>query len=174
MNVNWVVAGGKVREIGHCTRCGDGLEMGMPQRIEVVTAAMNAFVRAHRSCKLGQFTEPPVSVNSWPASRDTGVSSATIYYVFTGRKVYDNFDVPHDPDDFGRCYRLLKLAPTMEAVLFRVSDMFPTWKPFVREWAKLKAIYEEAVKTKDATVFDRGKEMYDFIQTLRTEKPEAS
>jgi hypothetical protein len=48
MKVDWVVAGGKPGELGHCTRCGDGLSMEMPQRVKVVTTAMNAFVRAHR------------------------------------------------------------------------------------------------------------------------------
>lgn len=174
MNVNWIVAGGKAGELGHCTRCGDGLVMGMPQRVEVVTAAMNAFVRVHKRCKPGQFTEPPVSVDTWPDSRDTGVSSATIYYVFTGRKVYDSFDVPHDPGDFGRCYRLLKKAPLWKSQLSKVSEKFPVWLPFVREWPKLEDMYEEALNGNDASFFEGVKEMYDFMQTLRAEKPEAS
>jgi hypothetical protein len=86
-----------------------------------------------------------------------------------GRKIYSHFDTPHDPDDFGRCYRLLKIAPPeWEPQLDRVVDEFPIWAPFVREWPKLKALYEEALKTKN------GKPLYDFMQTLRAEKPEAA
>jgi len=168
MQITWVVAGGKVGELGHCTRCGDGLVMEIPQRLEVVTAALKAFVKAHAHCQPGLFTEPIVNLSAWPDSRDTGVSSATIYYVFTGRKVYDNFDVPHDPDDFGRCYRLLKLIPAWQSRFFHVSRKFPAWLPFVREWTKLTVMYEEALRTND------GKPLYDFMQTLRAEKPEAS
>ena len=161
---DWVVGGGKAGETAHCQRCGEGLNIGT-QRIEVALAAMKAFLEIHSHCQPGQWEESiPASVEQWAGSRDTGVSSGTIYKIFTGRRVYDTFDVPHDPADFGRCYRLLKLAPKWVGQLQKVADEFPEWQPFVSAWPKLTEMYEQAPRTGE-----RG-EMYYFMRTLRAEE----
>jgi hypothetical protein len=167
MKALWVVAGGAPGETAHCTRCGEGLDLGSkPQRVDVALAAMRAFVKCHSHCKPGQHQEPAFNRSNWPTSRDTGTSSATIWHVFTGQRLYGNdFDVPYDPDDFGRCYRLLKLCPEWEAQLEDVAERFPKWKRFVIKWPKLKELYEEALKTGD------GNRMYEFMWKLRQEKP---
>jgi hypothetical protein len=54
-------------------------------------------------------------------------------------------DVPCDPDDFGRCYRLLRLFPTWRARLGEVSAKYPRWKPMVDAWDELTALYEEEI-----------------------------
>lgn len=72
----WVVAGGKIGELGHCTRCGEGLQIGGSQRIEIVTAAMNAFVKIHSTCRdTGRVEPKPDCAASWLHGRDTGTSS---------------------------------------------------------------------------------------------------
>jgi hypothetical protein len=126
----------------------------------VALAAMRAFVKCHTKCRPNQYTEPIITRANWPASRDIGVSPATIWYAFTGQKLYCVFNVPRDPDDFGRCYRLLKLCPEWESQLDDVAEMFPEWKRFVMKWPKLKELYEEALKTGD------GKPIYEFMKKL--------
>ena len=158
----WVVAGGAVGEAGHCERCGEGLKIGT-QRLEVAIAAMKAFARCHARCQKGRYTELAPTLAEWPTSRDTGISSATIYQVFTGHTVYREAGTPRDLADFGRCYRLLRLAPEWEHHLSEVVRAFPEWFPFIREWPRLGEMYRDALKTND------GKEMYDFMQTLRAE-----
>ena len=123
---------------------------------------MKAFIKCHAHCKPGPHNEPAITRFNWAQSRDTGVSSATIWHVFTSQRLYgiDNFDVPHDPDGFGRCYRLLKLCPEWESQLDDVAERFPAWKRFVMKWPKLKELYEEALRTGD------GKPMYEFMKKL--------
>jgi hypothetical protein len=53
-------------------------------------------------------------------------------------------DIPYDPDDFGRCYRLLKLFPSWRAELPKVADVCPKWKPYVEAWDELTAMFEAA------------------------------
>jgi hypothetical protein len=161
MKAPWVVAAGKIGETAHCTRCGEGLTINMPQRLEVALAAMQAFGKIHAKCKPRDYQEPEITALNWPQSRDTGVSSATIWQAFTGEALYNSNDVPHDPSDFGRCYRLLKLRPEWEAELSEVSDLIPAWKPYVTKWPKLKELYEEALRTGD------GNPMFEFMQKMR-------
>src|SRR5512146_1608163 len=124
----WVVPGGADGELGHCTRCGQALRINLPQPITIVTACMKAFVDLHKNCKSGQYIPPvPKDVREWRKGRDTGVSSETIYEVFMGEGGPGPGEHcwPWDPDDFGRCHRLLKLAPDWRKNLQRVADKYP-------------------------------------------------
>jgi len=107
--------------------------------------------------------------NEWILSSDTGISSKTIWAVMmgaiTGREHWGAFDIPHDPDDFGRCYRLLQHIPEWRSRLNEVVEIFPIWGPMVREWDKLTLMYIGNLP--------RGREyndeMYKFMSTLREE-----
>lgn len=143
-DIPWVVAGGKVGELGHCTRCGEGLKITLPQPIPILVAAMDAFGKMHRDCK-PQIVELSKVENPWQwmESRDTGVSSATIWSIMmSSPSPCGRYDHPYDPDDFGRCYRLLHLFPDWEKRLPEVAERFSFWTPFVREWSSLAALYE--------------------------------
>jgi hypothetical protein len=89
----------------------------------------------------------------WIAGRDTGISSKTIWSVMMGVEVLGTeawslqYDVPLDPDDFGRCYRLLELIPGWRARLGEVADRFPAWRPLVEHWSELEALYRPVVET---------------------------
>jgi hypothetical protein len=163
----WVVAGGKPGEIGHCTRCGDGLNLGGPQLLGVAVAAMKAFVKAHAHCQdTGRKEEQPIIPQDWARGRDTGVSSGVIYSVLTGNaSPCRGCDIPNDPSDFGRCYRLLELFPAWKHRLGLVAAAHPAWKPFVREWDKLTAMYEAAMARSGMP----ATEMYHFMKQLREE-----
>ncbi len=83
----------------------------------------------------------------WLRSGDTGTSSMTIYAALTGEwrtldRGMDGADTPKDPDDFGRCYRLLKRFPEWRARLGEVAEKFPAWGPLVREWDQMTKLYE--------------------------------
>ena len=141
---DWVLPGGKPGELGYCTRCGQGLCINLPQPFEIAIACMKAFVSMHSKCPPGKFVEKPSTTpEEWAIGRDTGTSSMTIYSAITGRKV-DRLDIPYDPDDFGRCYRLLKLFPSWRAELPKVADVCPKWKPYVEAWDELTAMFEAA------------------------------
>ena len=157
----WVVVGGAPGELCHCQHCGQGLKLGLSQSISVVTAAAKAFANDHARCTTKTYTEPvPATPEQWAKGRDTGISSMTIYSVMMGVPV-DRADVPHDPDDFGRCYRLLRLFPAWRKRLDQVAERYPAWKSLVQEWSVLESLYEEALR------FDSWDALYERLQALR-------
>lgn len=158
-NIPWVVVGGKQDEGAHCTRCGEGMVMGLPQPLYMALAMMKAFTQHHGQCQDNGRNEPvPEDVHEWFRGRDTGISSRTIYSVFMFRKV-DRVDIPYDPDDFGRCYRLLKLSQSWRSRLAEVGTKYPAWKPFVEHWDEMTALFEAKSYS----------ELYELMCQLRKE-----
>ena len=104
----------------------------------------------------------------WIVNGETGASSLTIWAVMMGavdlknKESQADFDVPCDPDDFSRCYELLKLIPEWRERLPEVAEVFaellPAWKLLVEKWDTLIALYEEE--------FDSGEapKLFDLMQ----------
>ena len=108
----------------------------------------------------------------WLFSGDTGISSKTIYAILEDKwyilnRGRDDFDVPSDADDFGRCYRLIKRFPHYEARLNEVADKCSKWKPLVEHWVKLCATFEEEGKL-DERGFSTVKKMPLFQSLIDT------
>lgn len=87
----------------------------------------------------------------WMLSNDTGISSKTICAVMTNSNPRANFwaGFPHDPADFGRCYRLLKLFPEWRGRLPEVAERFPEWSKLVIAWDELTDTYENELNNAD-------------------------
>lgn len=99
----------------------------------------------------------------WLLGGDTGTSSQTICAVMTGSKI-DWADVPADPSDFGRCYRLLRHFPEWKARLGEVVARYPEWTALVREWDALTVLYEEEIQNpngKAPKLYGKMKELID-------------
>ena len=126
------------------------------------------------------FKEPSIDlgelerINDWPNSQHTGLSSIAIWEVLSGKpwtRSNDTFrgEIPYDPQDWLRCYKLLQLIPSWYDRLHEVGDKYPRWKPFTDNWHKLEAIYERELK--DDKRNDRGDQilpdLYDYLQELR-------
>jgi hypothetical protein len=84
----------------------------------------------------------------WITGGDTGISSKTIWAVMMDAvdphgDGFNRYDVPYDPSDFGRCYRLLNHFPEWKLRLGEVAKHFPAWVGLVREWDRLTALFEE-------------------------------
>lgn len=88
-------------------------------------------------------------VTAWLLSDDTGISSCTIVAAMTGSGI-GRADVPHDPADFGRCYRLLKQMPEWRIGLTAVAQRFPKWGPMVAVWEELETLYERLLAAREA------------------------
>lgn len=73
---------------------------------------------------------------------DTGTSSKTILAVMTDSTSGRVGDIPHDNDDFGRCYRLLRVFPQWRSRLPEVARCFPMWGPMVAAWDELSGLWE--------------------------------
>lgn len=105
----------------------------------------------------------PAAALAWVRSWDTGISSLTIFEVLSGREVFDlkHRDIPYDPGDFGRCYRLLQAAPRWRKRLAEVAAQHPRWAPFVEHWTEMEALYLEELPSKNCP------KLYALMQRLR-------
>lgn len=81
----------------------------------------------------------------WANGPDSGLSSKTIVQILTGAFVLGRwgFYAPADPDDFGRCHRVLKRFPELRSRLSEVAERCEQWVPLVSEWDALTRLYEE-------------------------------
>lgn len=81
----------------------------------------------------------------WLLSHDTGISSKLICQVMTRSGFTTSrldASTPSDPDDFGRCYRLLRRFPSWRERMDEVAHHYPHWRPMVEAWDELSAMYE--------------------------------
>ncbi len=88
----------------------------------------------------------PAPLDRWLAGLDRGVSSETIVWALwpaARAEIGKVRGVPHDPSDFGRCFRLLERVPAMRADLPKVAEVFPEWRPFVEAWSELEDLWRE-------------------------------
>lgn len=108
----------------------------------------------------------PVELRRWFASTDRGISSNAIVEVMEGLPrgmITGSFGLghPHDPGDFGRCFRLLKLMPEYRS---RLDEMrvTPEWSILVNHWSELEGLYvEEAPSMKYPKLYARMQELID-------------
>lgn len=118
-----------------CTKCGL-IGMEFLQRRERDEAASGSSVAP--------------DLQKW-FTTDSGMSSMTIASVLVpelrqaclARLNHDAGFWPRDPDDFGRCYRLLKLIPNGVERLSEVASAYPAWARLVAAWPELTGLYEE-------------------------------
>jgi hypothetical protein len=135
----------------HCGKCDHEWAIGFaPIPIDQFVKVGKSGCPACRSkdVLMGPLPKPTDegNVGSWIHNGDTGISSETIWSVLLRRTIARSYwhpDVPHDPADFGRCYRLLKIMPSWRGRLPEVAAKYPAWKPLVDAWDELTALYEE-------------------------------
>lgn len=138
-----------------CLHCGEELKFPESSKggfsLKLIAGMCKLVETEHRKCKpspAGKARFEYSSPDEWSNSWDTGTSSQTIYAMLSGHKFLPESreSPPRDPSDFGRCYRLLKVAPPeWRSRLDEVSKRFPTWKPMVAAWDELTALYEEEI-----------------------------
>jgi len=90
---------------------------------------------------------------AWLRGTDTGTSSRTIFSVLYGKPSAADLEShghPCDPDDFNRCYRLLKKIPGWRPRIGEMASVSPEWKALVENWEELERIYEEENTSKSA------------------------
>ena len=145
-----------------CRHCGYTFDPKLPQPMGALLALSNWFAGEHAECKISgrglactycdQFGHDPKACpklqpktpREWIDGPDTGISSKAICRTYLGgHPAANEARPPQDPDDFGRCYRLLKLFPDMQGVLATLAERHPAWSPLVREWEALTELYEQ-------------------------------
>lgn len=109
-----------------CLGCDTKYTPPMPQPIWAAVALMKAFHEEHKRCKAPKKRPNPATAAEWRQGPDTGTSSIAIWEVMEGQRstLRDGGfpPIPHDPSDFGRCYRLLQLCPHYRPRLAEVAE----------------------------------------------------
>jgi len=113
-----------------------------------------------------KFDYQNVAIN-WIITGNVGKSSKTLWVAMFGITFEDERfgDIPYDPDDFSRCYELMKLATPeqLKKALDDVVILCPRWIPYAREWDELVELYEHA---KSIGIYSK---MYEFMKELENE-----
>lgn len=106
---------------------------------------------------------------NWSFSGDTGSSSNALAAFFSGAPNRSS-DYPHDPDDFGRCYRLLRAVPELRARIGEAAVLSKSWAALIGAWDELEALYEQFCDADgrriDADGYPAAKKMYQRMQDL--------
>jgi hypothetical protein len=138
----------------HCVDCGHDWAIAMLPLSAAVVGRLKGRCPACGSRNQNMGFKPVASaageLDQWLGRHDTGTSSLTIFSVLAGRPdvlAGRRGDIPYDPSDFGRCYRLLKIAPEWRARLGEVAAVYPKWAPFVRAWDLLTETYERELQS---------------------------
>lgn len=170
-----------------CRACGASYELypgGKLREIWEVATLTRGFLKQHAACAPPEGSDLRCALccgvdhdfegcnaahgftkETWLAGYDTGLSSKTLWCFMTGsgygRLAGRGLCAPGDPADFGRCYRLLLLAPEWRA---RMPEMASVrgWEKLAPAWEELTALFEEERTRKDGNapkLYDRIKEL---------------
>lgn len=163
-----------------CMHCGVTYTPALPAPIDVMLAASKAFSKTHARCKApsqercaacmelghGLFDHVRLKVHSaeaWPGCGDDGTSSMVIWRHMRGVMQQPNFSAPYDPDDFGRCSRLLA-APWAAGWRARMPEMTKgPWLKIGPAWEELEGLWADEIKNADGM----APRLYARIQELR-------
>jgi hypothetical protein len=103
-----------------------------------------------------------MTLNEWIIYGETGISSKTMWAAITGAVSQElesgYFDIPHDSDDFSRCYKFWKQCNLTREQLNKVKETFNWWAPYIDHWDELAAMYERGCGG-----------MYKYMSTLRNQ-----
>lgn len=135
-----------------CANCGEYQDLPMPIRVEMFTAMAKTFNKLHRDC-IPTWKEPEfdktLSVEAraslWMMQGETGMSSKAIWSMMMTGTAKNHF--PYDPDDFSRCYKLLKAIPEWRKRMDAMRPISSAWNNLVEHWDELTAMFEENERT---------------------------
>lgn len=108
----------------------------------------------------------------WIATRNTGVSSKTMWCALMGVKRKINLSTPRDNGDFRRCYDMVEYGHVTLDDLQIVKKQYPWFVPFVDNWEELSLLFEEELgkrlyirilqlcKESDAIRYEKRGELY--------------
>jgi hypothetical protein len=104
----------------------------------------------------------------WAQNGEHGVSSITIFRTLRPENLSDFVEFsryqqsnghPYDPDDFRRCYLLLKTIPEWRERIGEMAKVSQVWGALAESWNFLETMLEEQL--------DGGKnDMYGFMQRI--------
>jgi hypothetical protein len=98
---------------------------------------------------------------AWFAGDDTGLSSKHMAAVAGGLK--GNGRTPADPDDLGRCLRLVEAVPEVREHFPAIAASTEQWGAVITHWDELEALYRK--ESRGLRYFNAPK-TYDRMKAL--------
>lgn len=155
-----------------CLNCGGEFKLTYPVPVDEMSEKMMAFDTLHKNCKK-TWTEPKADQSKdvlqkamwWIDYGHVGSSSKTMWSCLMGNPKFP-VNIPYDPDDFSRCYKLLEAVPEWKLELHKLKPLSKEWSNLVDNWDKLTEMYE--LNTKENWKNSKKIGMYEFMQTLIT------
>jgi hypothetical protein len=155
-----------------CYNCGNSFILNTPISISMMSAIIKQFVKDHKNCPK-TWTEPVPSPEGkteeqnckwWIDNGEHGTSSITMLNYLSDSHYKLKLDYlpchPCDPDDFRRCYLLLKAVPQFRSKLHRMCTVSPIWDKLVKNWGLLEQLLEEQMAT------GKTNSMYETMKKL--------
>lgn len=134
-----------------------------PRLFNAVIAAANSIV--------AEFAKPIVKASqgmglmAWLASDDVGRSSKFMAWVLSGHLFpKPEFGYPHDPDDLGRCIRLIRAVPELAGSVHLMAN-----SEYGKEWFAVAANWSRWVEMYDDDENDLGSRLYDEMHAAYNE-----
>jgi len=118
-------------------------------------------------------SEDGIGLRAWLESDDTGQSSLYMVALLADSSVWipkrEHYlalrPYPLDPDDFGRCFRLLQAVPSLREHLPKLAEYGgDVWAAYIANWSELESLYGKELPT------GRAPKLYDLMQTLQGRK----
>ncbi|TNV22107.1 hypothetical protein FH968_04320 [Buttiauxella sp. B2] len=82
-----------------------------------------------------------MGLTAWLASDDTGLSSKFMASVLSYGHFTAPNNYPRDPDDFGRCMRLVQAVPEFKGLIHLLVDHGPEWEAVANNWERWVELY---------------------------------
>lgn len=125
--------------MNECSRQIPGLP-AEPRLMNCVIAAANTIC--------AEFAKPIVKASSgmgltaWLASDDVRMSSKFMASVLSGQ-FHAEFAIPYDPEDLGRCLRMIQAAPELTPRIDEMRKHGPMWTAVADKWDRWTAMINE-------------------------------
>jgi hypothetical protein len=154
-----------------CLNCGKMEIIPMPIEILKMTSMMNDFQKKHDGCE-NKWQQPMPDENMteeekalfWFHYGEHGTSSMTIYSALAPHPLTPmihptKYHHPLDPDDFSRCYLLLKMIPEWRNKLIILKQISDVWSNIIDNWDELCEMMEDQINGKE-------NKMYSYMKLL--------
>lgn len=97
---------------------------------------------------------PGMGLMAWLASDDTGASSLYMARCLGMEGCTPDYAYPLDPDDLGRCIRLIEAVPKLAGKIQLMSDKGAEWLVVANNWDEWSELYYA----------DKGEELYQKMK----------
>lgn len=157
-----------------CFNCGRSQKIPFPMEVTLATDFFKSFDKHHKGCAK-TWIEPVAMPNEenlssaikknadwWLQYGERGISSETMFHYLSGRRIGQRESTPSDPDDFRRCYLLLKAVPQWKNDLDKLRPVSEVWNKLVDNWDRLTEMLETAM----ASPSKKATEMYQLMKSL--------